>query len=145
MRRQLFTDCSPEQQLLEIALYHVNSPKQPGSVGNAACFVIGNDAEPGLRGFAEVMIRSHAEGCWEKTAGGDLGVAHLEAWWVDETARGGGAGRELVRACGDWALAQGLTLLASDAELENVESQAAHVSLGFVEVERAVHFVKSLS
>jgi len=51
---------------------------------------------------------------------------------------------ELVRACESWARNLGLSVLASDAELDNETSQAAHVAVGFAEVERAVHFAKKL-
>jgi predicted GNAT superfamily acetyltransferase len=54
-------------------------------------------------------------------------------------------GAALVRAAEDWAGARGYLELASDAELDNFDSQRAHASLGFVEVGRAVLFVKALS
>ncbi len=144
MRRCLFPDGSEDQQSRGLSRYFDARPATPGTVGNQACFVI--DAGDGgeLCGFAEVMIRSHAEGCWDYTDAGQLGVAYLEAWWVDEPARGAGVGRELVGACENWARAQGSLVLASDALLDNQASHAAHAALGFSEVERAVHFVKKL-
>ena len=34
--------------------------------------------------------------------------------------------------------------MASDARIENVDSQAAHKALGYEEVDRCVHFRKAL-
>ena len=142
MRRKLFPDCPEDQQQRELALYFDRPQGAPGTVGSQACFVAAKEGGTRLCGFAEVMLRSHAEGCWDYTADGSMGIAYLEAWWVDEDARGDGVGRALVDACEHWARAHGSPALASDAELENTRSQAAHAALGFAEVERAVHFVK---
>ena len=114
-----------------------------GEIGDGACFVV-ERPHGGLCGFAEVSLRSHAEGCWEHTSGGRLGIAYLEGWWVDPDRRGAGAGRALIAACEEWARDQGSPALASDALLDNTSAHAAHRAVGFREVERAVHFVKPL-
>jgi len=92
----------------------------------------------GLAGFAEVGERAYADGC--DTAP----VAYLEGWYVDEGFRGQGVGRALIAAAEDWAREQGYREFASDALLENVESQKAHEAIGFEEVERAVRYRKAL-
>ena len=89
-------------------------------------------------GFAEVSIRPYAEECYSGR------VAYLEGWFVEETSRGQGVGAALVAAVEEWGRAQGCTELASDADIENAASAAAHRSLGFTEVGRIVCFRKAL-
>jgi aminoglycoside 6'-N-acetyltransferase I len=91
-----------------------------------------------LAGFIEVGEREFADGCDTSP------VAYLEGWFVDEDCRGQGVGAQLVRAAEDWAIAKGYREFASDALLENLPSQRAHNSVGFVEVERAVRYAKQL-
>ena len=101
--------------------------------------VIVADAGAGqLRGFAEVGERSVADSCETSP------VAYLEGWWVDAEARQQGVGAMLIAAAEAWAMARGLSEFASDTTLDNVDSQAAHIRLGFVEVERAVLYRKVL-
>ena len=89
-------------------------------------------------GFAEVGTRSLADGCETSP------VAYLEGWYVDADMRRQGVGTALIRAAEAWAREKGLNEFASDAELENIESQQAHVALGFHEVERVVLYLKTL-
>ncbi|MHB8778501.1 MAG: GNAT family N-acetyltransferase, partial [Anaerolineales bacterium] len=44
----------------------------------------------------------------------------------------------------DWARERGCTEMASDTWLDNEASIRAHLKLGYLEVERLVHFVKPL-
>ena len=92
----------------------------------------------GLGGFAEVGTRPYADGC-DTTP-----VAYLEGWYVDADVRRQGIGAALVGAAEDWARERGYREFASDALLENVESQRAHEAVGFAEVERAVRYRKAL-
>ncbi|MFV9506857.1 MAG: GNAT family N-acetyltransferase [Oscillochloridaceae bacterium umkhey_bin13] len=92
----------------------------------------------GLGGLIELGLRQYAEGC------DDGPIAYLEGWYVDPDLRGTGVGRALVAAAEHWARRQGCRQLASDAELDNLASQAAHLRLGFQEVGRSVHFCKRL-
>ena len=71
-------------------------------------------------------------------------VAYVEAWYVDSDVRRQGIGRALFRAAEDWARAQGLTEIASDAELHNEVSIAAHKAIGYTETDRIVCFLRSL-
>ena len=100
-------------------------------------FVAFDDAGRAL-GFAELAIRPYAEGCHSRR------VAYLEGWYVDPHARGTGVGGALVRAVEDWGRSQGCTELASDTEIENEVSAAAHRALGFSEAARIVCYRKSL-
>ena len=63
---------------------------------------------------------------------------------MDEDLRGQGVGKALVKTAEDWARAQGLHEMASDTWLENEVSIAAHLKMGYEEVERLIHFAKTL-
>ena len=92
-----------------------------------------------LAGFAEVTLRSRADGCDPLRP-----VGYLEGWYVDEGHRRTGVGRELMRAAEDWARGQGCSEMASDTWLDNDASQRAHEALGYEVVDRVVHFKKRL-
>lgn len=100
---------------------------------------VAEEAGGGLLGFAEVNMRSHADGC-------DCvhPVGYLEGWFVRAEARRTGVGGALVKAAEDWAREQGAVEFASDTWLDNPGSQAAHEALGFEEVDKCVHYRKSL-
>jgi len=102
-----------------------------------AVFVASREEE-GLTAFIEVGLRSYGEGCETSPVG------YIEAWYVDEHIRGQKLGKELVYAAEQWARGKGCREMASDTWLENESSIAAHVRLGYTEVERLVHFVKRL-
>jgi aminoglycoside 6'-N-acetyltransferase I len=89
-------------------------------------------------GFAELSIRSYAEGCVTDR------VAYLEGWYVDAEWRRHGVGKALVLAAEAWARAQGCTEFGSDALLENETSAAAHRGLGFEETVQIRCFRKEL-
>jgi aminoglycoside 6'-N-acetyltransferase I len=97
-------------------------------------------AEDGGRliGFLELDQRKYAPGCASSP------VPFIEGWYVAPDARGRGVGRALVRAAEDWARAAGFTEMGSDAEIENVDSLAAHRALGYAEIERVVCFRRAL-
>jgi aminoglycoside 6'-N-acetyltransferase I len=88
--------------------------------------------------FIEAGLRKYAEGCESSPVG------YIEAWYVDEQGRGQKVGRDLIRAAEQWAREKGCTEMASDTWLENEASIAAHLRLGYIEVERLVHFAKRL-
>jgi aminoglycoside 6'-N-acetyltransferase I len=90
-------------------------------------------------GFIELSIRAYAEGCETDR------VAFVEGWYVEPDARGTGVGAALIRAAEEWARSQGCTEIASDTEVENVSSAAAHLALGFEETAVVRCFRKALS
>lgn len=100
--------------------------------------LVAEGADGALLGFAEAGERSWAEGA---TAGP---VAYLEGWFVDPDWREQGIGTALVRGVETWARAHGYRDLCSDTGPDNPVSLHAHVRLGFVEVDRAVLFHKTL-
>lgn len=97
------------------------------------------EAETGvLAGFAEVRIRSHADGCATSPVG------YLEGWFVDAAHRRRGVGRALVEAAQAWSAARGCRQFASDTHVDNSVSRAAHHALGFHEERPVVRLWKNL-
>ena len=92
-----------------------------------------------LAGFADVTLRSRADGCDPARPAG-----YLEGWFVAESHRRRGIGAALLRAAEAWARAQGCTEIASDTWLDNELSQRAHEALGFEVVDRVVTYRKRL-
>ncbi len=130
LRRALWPDCSNETHALEMEQY-------ANRAGMDVVMVVARD-DGRLGGFAEVSVRDRVDGSTAKR------VAYLEGWFVDPDLRRQGHGRKLIESAERWAVARGLTELASDAELRNPESLKAHEALGFRETFRLVHFLKSL-
>ncbi len=91
-----------------------------------------------LVGFIELRLRNYAEGSSRST------VPYIEGWYVEPEFRNLGVGALLINAVEKWAVASGFSEIASDAELDNEGSHAAHAALGFVEQERLVCFLKQL-
>ena len=91
-----------------------------------------------LMGFIELRIRNYAEGS-EQAA-----VPCIEDWFVVPEQRGKRIGAKLVEAAEAWARDGGFDEIASDTVFDNLSAQQAHEALGFEEVERTVHYLKSL-
>ena len=89
-------------------------------------------------GFLELDERKYAPGCEGSP------VPFIEGWYVDPHARGRGVGRALVEAAEAIALEAGYHEIGSDSEIDNGDGIAAHLALGFEEIERVVCFRKSL-
>ena len=91
-----------------------------------------------LGGFIEIGTRKYADGCVTAPVG------YIEGWFIDEDLRGQGLGHQLVRAGEDWARTQGMKEMGSDTWLDNDVSIKAHLAMGYEEVERLIHFAKTL-
>lgn len=89
-------------------------------------------------GFIELSIRPYAEGCRSEN------VAYIEGVFVESAKRGEGVGAALVKAAEEWGRAHGCSEIASDTEIENESSIAAHKAFGFTETTRVVCFKKDL-
>lgn len=100
---------------------------------------VAETAEGRLMGFAEVDLRSHADGCDPARP-----VGYLEGWYVSEEARHTGIGGRLLSAAEEWARSHGCIEMASDTWIDNELSQACHQALGFEVVDRCVHYRKLL-
>jgi len=129
MRQLLWPEVGPEDLLFEMERI-LADPLTP-------VFVV-ERPNGGLCGFIEAGTRKYADGCDSSPVG------YIEGWYVDEDSRSQGMGRILVGAAEDWARGQGLKEMASDTWLDNEVSLAAHLKLGYDEVERLVHFAKVL-
>ncbi|MFL6469046.1 MAG: aminoglycoside 6'-N-acetyltransferase [Pyrinomonadaceae bacterium] len=102
-------------------------------------FVLVAEHEAGkLIGFLEVSIRPFVEDCETDHVG------YLEGWYVEPDFRGRGIGKELVRIAEQWAREKGCEEMASDAEIGNDLSIAAHQALGYIETSRLIHLRKEL-
>ena len=89
-------------------------------------------------GMIDARVRNYAEGA------PNLRAAYVEDLWVAPAHRRGGVARALLQAVEEWALAQGLDWLGSDALPHNADSHAWHRANGFEEIERLVVFGKPL-
>ena len=96
-------------------------------------------ADGTLAGFAEVDLRSHADGCDPKRP-----VGYLEGWYVIAEYRRSGVGRQLLAAAEEWARSHGCVEMASDTWIDNEVSQRCHEALGFEVVDRCVNYRKAL-
>jgi aminoglycoside 6'-N-acetyltransferase I len=131
LRLQLFVDMKPEENEREVAAFFDGTLREPDAVLVA-------EQDGAIVGFAELSIRSHAEGC-------DAGqIAYLEGWFVDANARRRGVGRALIAAAEEWGRASGCTEFASDTQADNLDGAAAHKALGLEQWEVIRCFRKDL-
>lgn len=123
MRCALWPDHAESWHADEIQQFLAGTLREP-----LAVLVALGDADRPV-GFVELSIRPYAEGCSTDH------VAYLEGWYVLPGARRQGVGAALVAAAEQWGRDQGCTEFGSDALLDNEVSAAAHLALGFQEVE----------
>ena len=140
MRHDLWPDVEPQDLLLPTA------PAHPGSILGTGTltfsYVVGAgqntpDLAVSNRDSNDVSVLL-GNGCETSPVG------YIEGWLVDEDLRGQGLGKALVKKAENWAREQGLHEMASDTWLENEASIAAHLKMGYEEVERLIHFAKTL-
>lgn len=129
--RQALWPGEPDEHEEEIARFFAGLANEPQAV-------IVAEREGEILGFAELSLRTYAEGCSSSPVG------YLEGWYVVPEARRQGVGGALVQAAERWAKEKGCTEFASDTELENAVSAEAHRALGFEEVEIIRCFRKRL-
>ncbi|MCW7550272.1 GNAT family N-acetyltransferase [Photorhabdus sp. APURE] len=104
--------------------------------GNQIAFMIQSDLGD-FCGFAEASLRfEYVNGCNSSP------VAYLEGIYISPEFRRKGLATRLIAHIKNWAKDHGCTEMASDADINNEESLALHLSLGFVETERVVFFKK---
>lgn len=130
MRHRLWDDFEPRELDAEI--------EQLERLGTPYVVLVAETDDGGLAGFAEVGVRSVAEGCPAGPAG------YLEGIWVEPRHRRSGVARLLLQAAEVWVLEQGLSHFGSDALIDNEASHAWHRAAGFEEVVRLVVFAKPL-
>jgi aminoglycoside 6'-N-acetyltransferase I len=135
LRTLLWPDGSYKEHLDEL-----EGGSAGGQPGFPVAWLVAEDDSGAVVGFAEVGLRSHADGCDTRHP-----VGFLEGWFVREEERQRGIGAALLHAAEDWARSQGCREMASDALIDNALSENAHLSLGFEVVDRCIHFRKWLS
>lgn len=129
MRKALWPECLDSRHELEIDQI----------LSSNGIVLIAESSSTGLVGFAEISIRrDHVAGTTTTP------IPYLEGWYVDPAYRRKGIGKALIRSSENFALQAGFKELASDAEINNHTGIEIHNRLGFREVERTVHFIKSL-
>ena len=90
-------------------------------------------------GLALVSLRhDYVEGCITSPVG------YLEGICVNKEYRNKGIASKLCEECEAWARNKGCLEFASDCELDNEASYNFHLSIGFVEANRNIHFKKKL-
>jgi aminoglycoside 6'-N-acetyltransferase I len=130
--RQSLWPSSPREHAAEIASFFEGRRTHPVEV----LLAVDELGQP--LGFVELSIRNYAEGCSSDR------VAYLEGWYVEPFARRQGVGAALMKVAEEWGRAQGCTEFASDTDLGNHVSEAAHRALGFAETGRIICFQKGL-
>lgn len=131
MRHALWPDCSDDMHEYELL---------QGELANSDSYaVFVYERENGRLGaFIELSVRNRVDGSYSERVG------YIEGWYVDPDLRGKGIGQQQVESGERWTRERGLTEIASDAELANEHSIAAHKALGYIETFRLVHFLKQL-
>ena len=129
LRIQLWPDCKEDcdREISEILADPVRW----------AVFVVSLDGQKAI-GFLEVKLRDYAEGASSSP------VAYIEGWFIAGEHRRQGLGRALVEAAEKWAADRDCKEIASDTQINNRVSIAAHRQLGYKEVERIVCFLRHL-
>lgn len=129
MRHALWPHLSVEEHKAEL---------ESGASDAAATFIaLSPEGRP--VGFVEATIRTdYVNGCSTSP------VVFVEGLYVAPDFRRRGLARELVRQVENWGQEAGCRELASDTELENHGSRAAHLAMGFEETEKVVYFRKLL-
>lgn len=122
LRHSLWPHASVSEHRIDIERFLAGEAREPQAV------LVAEDQNGQLVGFAELSIRSYAEGCSTDQ------VAFLEGWYVAPSFRRRGIARALVTAAEQWAIGRGCTEFASDAHADNEIGAAAHRECGFAEV-----------
>ena len=129
LRNELWPDCPPERHAVEKQLYL----RSPGIV----LFAV--DENDHAFAFAEVSLRTSPV-----TGSSAALTPYLEGWYVAAEWRSRGIGAALIECACEWARNAGYAALASDTEIDNAASQAAHQRLGFREIERTITYLRPL-
>jgi aminoglycoside 6'-N-acetyltransferase I len=130
LRQMLWDELTEEEHQAEMLDIYEHTDSQ--------LVLVADKGDGKLIGFLEASIRPFVEDCNTDNVG------YLEGWFVEPGYRRYGIGRDLVRGAERWARKKGCTEMASDAEVGNDLSLAAHLKLGYDETSRLVHLRKDL-
>lgn len=120
LRALLWPDASYEEHLGELEA----DPSVWSQPGFPVEWLLAENESGEIVGFAEVGLRSHADGCDTRQP-----VGFLEGWFVRKEHRRKGIGAALLRAAEDWSRSHGCREMASDALVDNAGSEKAHAAL----------------
>jgi len=132
LRQALWPDATLEEHTRDVERFLAGNRHEPAEV------LIAFNGEGRAIGFVELSIHNIVDSCSTDRVG------YLEGWYVVPDARRQGVGAALVAAAERWATEEGCREFASDAALDNEQSQRAHLALGFTETGRNVNFRKDL-
>lgn len=85
-------------------------------------------------GMLELSLRNLVDGCLTSP------VAYIEGIYLDQSCRGKGYGEKMVEFSKSWAIQNGCSELACDAELEDIDAQKFHKKMGFEETYKVVQY-----
>ncbi len=130
LRTLLWDEASKEEHHAEMSdiLQHPDSQ----------LILVADDEDGKLVGFLEASIRPFVEDCHSENVG------YLEGWYVESNYRRFGVGKLLVQNAESWAKSHGCEEMASDSEIGNDLSVAAHSKVGYTETSRLIHWRKEL-
>lgn len=132
LRLQLWPDCPVDEHRREIE-QQLAEPARFGAW-------LARDIDGVPQGLVEVALRrDHVPGADHSP------VLYLEGIYVQPEARRHGLARELVAAAATWGASHGCREFASDTTLDNADSQAMHLALGFKETARLAFYLAPLT
>lgn len=137
LRQALWPDSSAEDHARELQL--LLGGKAHLVLTMPFCCFVAKFSDGKLVGFLDVDLRSQADGCNPLQP-----VGYVEGWYVADNYRRRGIGRRLLAEAEDWARSHKCVEMASDALIDNVQSQRVHQALGYEVVDRCVHYRKNL-
>ena len=110
------------------------------SLNPQKALVLGWSIKGHLEGLLEMDIRT------DYVPGSNFGsaVGYLEGIYVTPTLRRQGIATKLFSEAEQWCKDNGISQIGSDAVIGNEIGLKVHAKLGFSEVERSVHFIKSV-
>jgi GNAT superfamily N-acetyltransferase len=102
--------------------------------GYAGTVMVAAPASGAFCGFADVCIRYED----------DTAFAYLRGWYVEPEFRRRGIGRRLLESVEQWAVARGLTALASDIKLDHARRVRTPLFLKFAGARPAGRYIRSI-
>ncbi len=137
MLHALWPQSSPAEHAQELGLILGGKAAFVVTLPITVLVAVASDGQ--IVGFVEVDLRSHADGCDPKQP-----VGYIEGWYVAESHRHRGVGKQLIAAAEGWARTHNCVEIASDALIDNHVSHRAHEALGYEVVDRCIHYRKRL-
>jgi aminoglycoside 6'-N-acetyltransferase I len=140
LRARLWPDETTRDHLREVRSHVLRRPITPL---DATMLVCDREPGPGICGLIEVELRFIAEGCTEHSP-----VGYIKGWCLDmedaTAVERDNVVAAFIRAAEWWARARGCVAMAAQTSLSSGGLQDQFRGLGYGEVDRIVHYRKSL-